>query len=90
MRRQAAFKIIVIYFVQGRFIQECDFRFSLENDTGRPKKRCLYCYMHQFLELFDLILVCRPATATILSISAQGSEGRHFMNRFVLASVTGN
>ena len=46
--------------------------------------------MHQFLELFDLILVCRPATATILSISAQGSEGRHFINRFVLASVTGN
>ena len=53
------------------------------------KKRCLYCYMHQFLEFFDLILVCRPATATILSISAQGSEGRHFMNRFVLASVAG-
>ena len=38
----------------------------------------------------EFVLVCPPATATRLSICAQGSEGRHFMNWFVLASVTGN
>ena len=69
------FKIIVIYFIQGRFIQECDFGFSLENDTGRPKKRLPYCYMPWFLEFFWIRVGVSPCTATLLSI-CQGSEGR--------------
>ena len=86
------FNTIVIYLRQGCFIQECDFGVSLEtirdrdvqkNDT--PIVTCI-----SSLSFIEFIFVCPPATATLLSICAQGFEGRHFMNWFVLASVTGN
>ena len=60
------------------------------NNTGRPKNDTPIVTCIGSLSFFDFILVCRPATATLLRICAQGSEGRRFMSWFVLASVTGN